>query len=139
MDYYYKEFDKLQKEFHEVMHDYPLFKEDITNIEEKDIKEINELLDKKDEFYFKKAIDKLKDLIEYIKTTSTSIEEEYHKFDKSASTWENIKVSVSQKELDLINSEVKKANLLIKCHRLKDLKEANKIMDSLIKRINSYK
>ena len=27
MDYYYKEFNKLQEEFHDVMHDYPLFKE----------------------------------------------------------------------------------------------------------------
>ena len=133
MDYYYKEFLKLEEEIHDVMHDYPLFKEDIQNIEEKDIKEINELLEKNDEFYLKKAIDKLKDLIEYIKKTSTSIDDEYHKFDKSASIWEKLKFNVSDKELELINNEVKKANELIKSHRLKDLKEANNIMDKLIK------
>ena len=134
MDYYYKEFEKLQKEFHEVIHDYPLFKEIIDDIEEKDIKEINELLEKHDEFYFKKAISKLKDLIEYIKKTSITIKRSFEKFDDYARRWEKVRIiSVSEKELSNINSNVKKANELIKSHRVKDLLEANKIMELLLK------
>ena len=135
MDYYYKEFEKLQKEFHDVMHEYPLFKEDIDEIEEKNIKEINELLDKNDDFYFKKAIDKLKDLINYIKNTSNNIKDEYNKFDKLARIWEKIKLTnIEEKELNNINSLVNKANELIKSHNIKDLSYANKIMEDLIKK-----
>ncbi len=134
MDYYYKEFDKLKEEFHEVMHDYPLFMETIRDIEEKDIKELNELLEKNDEFYLKKAIRKLEDLIAFVKETSTSIKDEYAKFDKLASIWEKIRiVDVSDKELDNINSKVQRANQLIKSHDLKEIKEANNIMEKLIK------
>ena len=137
MDYYYKEYEKLQKEFHEVMHDYPLFKETIDEIEEKNIKEINELLDKQDEFYFKKALDKLKDLITYIKDTSLSINKEYEKFDLQAREWEKIKLfNISEPELKEMNYQVKKANDLIKSHRLLDLKESNKILENLIKKAN---
>ena len=135
MDYYQKEFIKLEEEFHEVMHDYPLFSEDIKEIEEKQIKEINELLDKNDDFYFKKAIDKLKDLIDYIKKTSENIKKEYDMFDTLANTWENIKITnITNKELDNINDQVKKANELIKSHNVKDLEDANKIMEGLIKK-----
>jgi hypothetical protein len=134
MDYYYKEFEKLQKEFHDVMHDYPLFKETIDDIEEKDIKELNELLEKHDEYYFKKAITKLKDLIIYIKETSTTIKTSYEKFDDLAKKWEKVRiVNVSEEELNDINRKVKKANELIKSHNIKDLLEANKIMELLIK------
>ena len=134
MDYYYKEFEKLQKEFHDVMHDYPLFKETIDDIEEKDIKELNELLEKRDEYYFKKAITKLKDLIIYIKETSTTIKTSYEKFDDLAKKWEKVRiVNVSEEELNDINRKVKKANELIKSHNIKDLLEANKIMELLIK------
>ena len=135
MDYYYKEFDKLQEELHEVMHDYPLFKEDIDEIEDKKIKEINELLDKNDEFYFKKAIDKLKDLIFYIKDTSNKINNEYKKFDKLARTCSKIEIhDISDIELHTINDKVVKANELIKSHKLIDLSYANKIMEELIKK-----
>ena len=134
MDYYYKEFSKLQEEFYDVMHDYPLFSETIEDIEEKDIKEINELLDKNDEFYLKKAISKLKDLVKYIKDTSDSIKLEYDKFDKLARIWEKIELTnIEEKDLDKINNKVKKANELIKSHNLKDLMEANRILDILIK------
>lgn len=134
MDYYYKELDKLLEEFHEVMHDYSLFKEDIDQIEEKDIKEINELLEKNDEFYLKKAISKLKDLINYIKTTSISINKEYSRFSDLAKKWEKVELPImDDKELNRINNQVFKANNLIKSHNLDDLKEANKIMEELIK------
>lgn len=134
MDYYYKELSKLQEEFHDVMHNYPLFSEDIDLIEERDIKEINELLDKNDEFYLKKAISKLKDLIKYIKETSESIKNEYNKFDKLAGVWEKTElVDYDNKKLEVINNNVTKANKLIKSHNIKDLVEANKIMEELIK------
>lgn len=138
MDYYYNEFDKLQEEFHEVMHDYPLFQEMIDKIYDKDIKEINELLDKNDEFYLKKAISKLKDIIDYVKKTSKEIDKEYDKFDKLARTWDKIKfVNVEQSFLDNLNSKINKANELIKSHDLKDIIEANNIMEKIIKEVRS--
>ena len=134
MDYYYKEFEKLQEEFHETMNHYPIFFEMIQKIEERDIKEINDLLDKNDEFYLKQANSKLKSLIEYIKKTSESITREYNKFDKLASEWEKITiVNASERELSRINDQVRKANELIKSHYLKDIEEANKILETLIK------
>ena len=140
MDYYYSEFQKLQEEFHDVMHDYPLFIETIRDIEEKDIKEINELLEKNDEFYLKKAIRKLEDLIKFIKETSTSIKNEYDKFDKLANSWEKIElVNVSEEDLNIINNQVKKANELIKSHKLKDLALANNILDNLIQKVKQTK
>ena len=134
MDYYQNEFSKLKEEFHDVMHDYPLFSEMIDDIEEKDIKEINELLEKNDEYYLKKAIAKLKDLIKFVKNTSEGIQKEYEKFDKLAREWDKIELkNVDEKELRNINDEVKKANLLIKKHSLDSLKEANEILYELIK------
>ena len=134
MDYYIKEFEKLQKEFHDVLHEYPLFLETVDDIYDKDIKEINELLEKNDLFYLKKAIDKLKDLIDFVKKTSTTIKEEYDKFDRIANIWQKIEiVNKTEKELSIINSKVDKANNLIKSHNIKEIKEANKIMEELIK------
>ena len=134
MDYYQKEFLKLQEEFHEVMHHYPLFKEVIDKIYDKDIKEINTLLDKNDEYYLKQAISKLKDLIQYIKDTSACIDNEYEKFDKLARIWEEKEIVTDDNQfLDTLNNKVKKANELIKSHDLKEIREANKIMEELIK------
>ncbi len=134
MNYYHEEFFRLQEEFHEVMHDYSLFKEQIDNIYDNDIKEINELLDKNDEYYLKKANSKLKDLIKYIKDTSISIESEYDKFDKLARIWEDKKIVTDDSNfLDRINQMVKDANELIKSHDLNDIKKANMIMEKLIK------
>ena len=139
MDYYSKEFSKLQEEFHEVMHDYPLFSETIRDIEEKDIKEINELLEKNNEYYLKRAIDKLERLIKFIKDTSESIQKEYDTFDRLAHIWEKMElVGVNDKELNDINNQVKEANLLISNHSICDLKRANSIMRELIEN-NSVK
>lgn len=136
MDYYYQEFENLQKDFHDALHDFPLFKETLDDIYEKDIKEINEYLDKNDEFYLKKAIDKLKDLIKYIKDTSTNIDKEYEKFDKLARIWEKSEIKTTdEKIIYKINDKIKKANELIKSHDLKDIKYANKIMEEILKDI----
>ena len=133
MDYYYKEFEKLQDEFHETLHHFPLFKEMIDDIFDKDIKEINELLEKNDEFYLKKAISKLEDLIKYIKDTSTSIDSEYQKFDKQARIWESKTISVSNDILDKLNDKIKRSNLLIQSHDLKDLQYANKLLEEVLR------
>ena len=133
MDYYYKEFEKLQDEFHEVIHHFPLFQEMIDDIFDKDIKEINELLEKNDEFYLKKAISKLEDLIKYIKDTSTSIDSEYQKFDKLAKIWESKTINVSNDVLDKLNDKIKRSNSLIQSHNLKDLREANKLLEEVLK------
>ncbi len=139
MNYYYNEFLKVQEEFHEVMHDYPLFRETIDNIYDKDIKEINELIEKDDEYYVKKATEKLKVLINYIKDTNTSINSEYEIFDKHAKTWEKIKIVTDDDSyLTKINEEISKANQLIKSHDIKEIKKANKIMEELIKDVKDY-
>ena len=136
MNYYYQEFEKWQKEFHQALHDYPLFREMIDEIYDRDIKEINDWLDKNDEFYLKKAIDKLKDLVEYIKNTSSKIDSEYEKFDQLARLWDKSEIkNLSEKELDNLNSQIEKANELIKSHDLKLIIEANKIMESILKRV----
>ena len=136
MDYYYHEFQKLQEEFEQVIHDYPLFSEMIDTIEEKNIKEINELLEKNDEYYLKKAIDELERLIEFIKNTSESIDKEYEKFNKLAKSWEKIEfINESQDYIDKLNNKINKANELINSHDLDDIKEANKIMENILKDI----
>lgn len=136
MDYYYHQINELHEDFEEALSKYPLFKEMIDNIFDRDIKEINELLEKNDEYYLKKAIDKLKDLIKYIKDTSEEIDKEYAKFDTLAKEWEQKEIiNIEEKELNEINSLVKKANILIKSHDLKDIEEANKIMAYLIKKV----
>lgn len=135
-----KDFDDLQDDFHEVLHTYPIFKEMLDKIYDIDIKEINELLDKNDEFYLKKAIDKLKDINKYIKDTSLLISDLYNEFDKNVRIWDSFKViNASQEIVEKMNDKVRKANNLINSHDIKDLKEANKIMASLIKDARSYR
>ncbi len=134
MNYYHEEFLKLQQEFHDTMHEYPLFQEMIDNIYEHDIKEINELLAKNDEYYLKEANTKLKNLINYIKNTNNEIEKEYNLFDKLAGEWEKIRiVSDDDNYLMEVNAKVNRANQLIKSHEIRDIKEANSIMEELIK------
>ena len=135
MDYYIKEFNKLEEEFHETLHHYPVFEETIEEINEKDIKEINDLLDKNDEYYLKEAIDKLKNLIAYLKDMNYKVNKEYQLFDKYARIWEKIKtLSVDEAELKKVNDDIRKANELIKSHNLKEIMEANSIMENLIKK-----
>ena len=135
MDYYLNELEKLQEEFHDVMHDYPLFKEMIDDIDEKNIKEINALIEKNDEYYLKEANKKLKSLIEYIKKTSEEIQKEYDKFDKLAKEWEQKRILDNNDKLDIINAQIEKASELIQSHDLIKIKEANKILENVLKRI----
>lgn len=136
MDYYYHEFLELQKDFEKCLKDFPLFHEMIDEIYDNEIKEINELLEKNDEYYLKKAISKLQDVIDYIKKTSTNIDYEYNKFDKLAGKWEKVReLSCDEKELERINNSIMKANNLIKSHNLKDIKEANLIIEKILKSV----
>ena len=134
MDYYLQEFEKLQEDFHDTLHDYPLFQEMLDKIFDEDIEEIKDLLDKNDEYYLKEAIRKLERLIDYIKDTSENIKKEYDKFDTLAKKWKTKEfLNVTDKELDIINSKVIKANELIQSHDLDDIRNANKIMEELLK------
>ncbi len=136
MDYYLKELEKKQELLHETFHDYPLFSEMLDDIEKHELRDINELLDKNDEYYLKEAIKKIEYLIDDIKKTSETIDLEYETFDKNARIWEKLPLPpISKKELDVLNNNIDKANKLIKSHDLEDLKEANKIMEKLIRQI----
>lgn len=132
MDYYYKEFDELSKDFNEYLKKYPIFSEMIDDIFDKDIKEINELLEKNDLFYLKKAINKMKDLNNYIKDTSIDIDKQYHTFNDLCNKLNKIKINNNQ-DINKINDNIKKANNLIKSHDINDLHEANKILEKIIK------
>lgn len=128
------DFNKKQEELHEVMENYPLFQEDIDHIYDVDIKEINDLLDKNDEYYLKKAIDKIDYLIAYIKDKSIEIEKLYQEFDKYAKEWENISfVNIPKKELNDYNSRIEKVNKYIKSHKIKDIKYAVSEIEKIIK------
>lgn len=136
MDYYLKEQEKLQEELHDVMHHYPLFSEMIDEIFEKDIRDINELLEKNDEYYLKEANKKLSNLIDYIKTTSTKISKEYSKFDDNAKKWEKVVIkNMDNDELEKINAKINEANELITHHDLSDIEMANKIMEKILRDI----
>ena len=131
MDYYIKEFEELKKDFEEYLKKYPLFQEIIDDIFDIDIKEINELLEKNDLFYLKKAINKMKDLIKYIKDTSLDIDKQYNKFNDLCNILD--KINITNQDIDKVNNNINKANILIKSHNVKDLHEANQILEKIIK------
>ena len=131
MDYYIKEFEELKKDFREYLKKYPLFQEMIDDIFDIDIKEINELLEKNDLFYLKKAINKMKDLNNYIKDTSLDIDRQYNKFNDLCNILD--KINITNQDIDKVNNNINKANNLIKSHNIKDLHEANQILEKIIK------
>lgn len=131
MDYYIKEFEELKKDFREYLKKYPLFQEMIDDIFDIDIKEINELLEKNDLFYLKKAINKMKDLNNYIKDTSLDIDKQYNKFNELCNILD--KINITNQDIDKVNNNINKANNLIKSHNIKDLHEANQILEKIIK------
>lgn len=140
-DYYYHEFDDLIDDFNKNIQNYPLFKEIIDNIYDNDIKEINDLVNKNDIFYFKKAIDKLKDLNNYIINTSNYISKIYSEFEENVKIWEEIKDKCILKDdmLDKVNSYINKANSLIKESNLDKIKLALDYLNDAIKISKIYK
>ena len=134
------DFNKLQEEFHETVENYPILEDDFNKIFEEDISEIEELLDKNDEYYLKKAISKLEDLIQYIKEMSDDIKNIFKKYDELTTIWNNleIKKEISSSILDKINKKVLKSNELITSKKYKDVKESYKLLNEAIKELKEY-
>lgn len=133
MDYYIDRIEKLQDEFHETMEKYPLFGEMIDEIYDKDVKEINDLLEKNDEESLKGAVNKLETLIEYIQNTSTNIKKAYEAFDLMAKEWDQLDLSnLNEKNVQSLNEKVSLAGKLIMEHDIKSIMEANKMLSDVL-------
>lgn len=136
MDYYNHEFEELHEEFEDTISNYPLFKEMIDDIYDKDIKEINSWLEKNDEFYLKKANSKLKEIIKYVKDTSTKINDLYQEYSNLASLWEKSSVSsLNQGEIDKLNNQINIANEYIHKHDMDSIEYAIKVMKDVLKKV----
>lgn len=140
MDSLINDFNKLQEEFHETIETYPILEDDFNKIFDNDIKEIEELLDCNDEYYLKKAISKLEDLIKKIKEMSEDIKNIFDKYDSLTKTWNEleIKSEISSSLLDKINNQVKKSHELINKKNFKDVKEAYKLLNKSIEELKEY-
>ena len=140
MDSLINDFNKLQEEFHETIENYPILEEDFNKIFDNDIKEIEELIDRDDEYYLKKAISKLEDLIKEIKVMSKDIKSIFDKYDSLTKTWNELEIKreISQTLLDKINNQVKKSHELITKKNFKDVKEAYKLLNKSIEELKEY-
>lgn len=134
------EFNKLQEDFHETIEEYPILEEDFDKIFDDDIKEIEELVDKNDEYYLKKACSKLLDIIKKIKEMSQDIKDIFDKYDSLTKKWNEIEIdaSIDPMLLDKVNKQVKKSNQLITSKNYKDVKEAYKLLSESIKELKDY-
>ena len=134
-----KRIEELQDKLHENLHDYPLFQEILDDIYDKRIPEIEKLLYKNEEFYYREAINKLIKLNDYIKETSKDIDKQFKLFDKQATEWNKYNyINAEQYIVDMMNEKSHKANRLIKSHKVSDLHEANKIMHELIEKAKYF-
>lgn len=140
MEELYKDFEEANNKLHDVMHDYPLFKEDIDYIMEHDIKDINDLLERNDEYYLKKAIKQLNKLSDDLKTRSLLIDNLYDEFDKEVQKWNDghLNRGISNSELDDINSYINKANDLINNHSVEDIKKAVELIKKANEKLKEY-
>ena len=134
-----KRIEELQDKLHDNLHEYPLFQEILDDIYDKKIPEIEKLLYKNEEFYYKEAINKLIKLNDYIVDTSKDIEKQYKLYDKQAIEWNKYNyINADQSIVDLMNEKSRKANKLINSHKVTDLHEANKIMHELIEKAKYF-
>ncbi len=134
-----KRINELQKKLHDNLHEYPLFQEMIDDIYDKRIPEIDKLLCKNEEFYYREAIKKLNKLNDYIVDTSKDIDKQYKLFDKQAIEWNKYNfINTDKATVDMMNEKSHKANRLINSHKIEDLHEANKIMHDLIVNAKYY-
>lgn len=140
MEELWQEFEKLQEEFHETIENYPLLEGDIDEIFDNDIKEIEELLDKNDEYYLKKAITKLKDLIDYIKDLSYKTDCAFKKYNQLAERWNSteIKNKIDNQLLSKINSDILKSNELIQSKQFEDVNKAVQLFQDALKKLKEY-
>lgn len=131
---YYNEINNLIEEMYETLKKYPITKENIDKIFEDDLVDIQKLIDTNDEYYLKKAITKLKDLIENIKEINYYTEKYYNELDSLINKWKKIKLNVSKEEIDIINKNIKKCNELLDTGEINDVIEIIKILNKLIKK-----
>ena len=134
------DFNSLQEEFHETIENYPILEDDFNNIYDNDIKEIEELLDYNDEYYLKKAISKLEDLIKEIKVMSANIKMIFDKYDVLTKIWNEmeIKKEINSKTLDKINNQVKKSHELIMKKNYDDVNSAYNLLNKSIEELKEY-
>ena len=139
MDYYHQKFHDLQEEFQEVMEKYPLFQEDIDKINNYDIKEIDELLKREGDYYFKRALDKLEDLIKDIKDKSTHITKVYKEYEELVEEWQKIDgYEIDESSLLDINKKVEQSGDLINRPSIKDIDKAIVLINEAIKELKEY-
>ena len=131
---YYQDFLKLSDDFHDNMKNYPLF-ENMLDDMDKDLDEINELLEKNDLFYLKKAIDKLEIINKFIVDTSKEITQIYHDYNDKSNEWSKltIKEKTSKDLIDKANDYILKANSLIKEKDLNKIRRALTYLEDAIK------
>lgn len=134
------DFNSLQEEFHETIENYPILEDDFNNIYDNDIKEIEELLDYNDEYYLKKAISKLEDLIKEIKVMSVNTKMIFDKYDVLTKIWNEmeIKKEINSKTLDKINNQVKKSHELIMKKNYDDVNNAYNLLNKSIEELKEY-
>ena len=131
--------NELEKKIHENLHDYPLFKEILDDIYDKRIPEIDKLLIKNEEFYYREAIKKLINLNDYIVETSKDIDKQFKLYDKQATEWNKyVYINADRSIVEDMNEKSKEANRLINSHKVSDLHEANKIMHELINKAKYF-
>ena len=140
MDGLIDDFNKLQEEFHETIEKFPILEDDFNDIFDNDIKEIEKLLDKNDEYYLKKANSKLEDLIKEIKEMNKNLKNIFDKYDALTKIWNDIEIKkeISSNTLDRINNQVKKSNELIVKKNFKDIKEAYKLLSKSVEELKEY-
>lgn len=134
------EFARLQEEFHETMENNPILNDDFDYIMNILIAEIEELIAKNDEYYLKKANDKLEDIIKNVKEMSLDIKKIFIKYDKDSSKWNKIEIrdNVPKKVLEHLNEKVMEANRLITAKNYHDVKEASILLDKALKELMEY-
>ena len=131
--------NELEKKIHENLHDYPLFKEILDDIYDNRIPEIDKLLIKNEEFYYREAIKKLINLNDYIVETSKDIDKQFKLYDKQATEWNKyVYINADRSIVEDMNEKSKEANRLINSHKVSDLHEANKIMHELINKAKYF-
>lgn len=140
MEKLFEELSKLEEKFKDTVEHYPLLHSQVDYVFDKKVPEIEELIDKNDEFYLKKAIRELDNLIDYIKEENSEIKKLYENFEKLSKTWDRMKLKVgTPKELiEEANDNLHKANDLINSQEKKDVKLALDYMNKAVNLLEDY-
>lgn len=140
MDDLIKEFNKKIEDFQYYMDKYPLLHKDIHFIYEKKIKEIEDLVDKNDEYYIKKAIKEIDNLNDFIKDRSTKTNDIFKEFEKLSDEWESIQIkdNIEKTIINKLNNNMKKSYELIKSEDFEDIVKAIELFRKTIKELKDY-